>query len=95
MTIDREDQLDGLKHIGSIVARALEAMRPAAEPGMTTAELDAIGAEFLAARRSLRPEVDLQLPRRHLHQRLPRDRPRHPEQDGPEARPLINIDVSG
>jgi methionyl aminopeptidase len=47
MTIDREDQLDGLKHIGSIVARALEAMRIAAEPGMTTAELDAIGAEYL------------------------------------------------
>lgn len=48
MTIDREEQLDGLKHIGSIVARALEAMQIAAEPGMTTAQLDAIGAEFLA-----------------------------------------------
>lgn len=47
MTIDREDQLDGLKRIGLIVARTLEAMRGAAEPGMTTAELDAIGAELL------------------------------------------------
>jgi methionyl aminopeptidase len=48
MTITREDQLDGLKHIGRIVARALETMRQSAEPGMTSAELDAIGAEFLA-----------------------------------------------
>ncbi len=48
MTINREDQLDGLKHIGRIVARTLEAMRAAAEPGMTTAELDALGAEFMA-----------------------------------------------
>lgn len=47
MTIDREDQLDGLKRIGLIVARTLAAMRRAAEPGMTTAELDAIGARAL------------------------------------------------
>lgn len=44
MTIEREDQLDGLKRIGLIVARTLEIMRGAAEPGMTTAELDAIAA---------------------------------------------------
>jgi methionyl aminopeptidase len=48
LTITREDQLDALKHIGHIVARALETMRQSAEPGMTSAELDAIGAEFLA-----------------------------------------------
>lgn len=48
MTIEREDQLDGLRRIGRIVAQALEAMRAAAEPGMTTAELDALGGEFLA-----------------------------------------------
>lgn len=47
MTIDREDQLEGLKAIGRIVAQALEAMRAAAEPGMTTAELDAVGARLL------------------------------------------------
>ena len=47
MTIEREDQLDGLKRIGLIVGRTLEAMRRAAEPGMTTAELDAIGAQAL------------------------------------------------
>jgi methionyl aminopeptidase len=47
MTIEREDQLDGLKRIGLIVARVLDAMRKAAEPGMTTADLDAIGARLL------------------------------------------------
>jgi methionyl aminopeptidase len=47
LTIDREDQLDGLKAIGRIVARTLEAMRAAAEPGMTTADLDQVGAELL------------------------------------------------
>jgi methionyl aminopeptidase len=47
VTIEREDQLDGLKRIGLIVGRALDAMRRAAEPGMTTAELDAIGAALL------------------------------------------------
>jgi len=47
MTIEKEDQLDGLKHIGGIVARTLDAMRAAAEPGMTTAELDAVGAAML------------------------------------------------
>jgi methionyl aminopeptidase len=47
MTIDKEDQLDGLKQVGGIVARTLEAMRAAAEHGMTTAELDAIGAACL------------------------------------------------
>lgn len=47
MTIEREDQLDGLKRIGLIVGRTLDAMRRAAEPGMTTAELDEIGAALL------------------------------------------------
>ncbi len=47
MTIEREDQLDGLKRIGLIVGRTLDAMRSAAEPGMTTGELDAIGAALL------------------------------------------------
>ncbi len=47
MTIEREDQLDGLKRIGLIVGRTLDAMRRAAEPGLTTAELDAIGAALL------------------------------------------------
>lgn len=48
MTITHEDELDGLKAIGRIVANTLRGMAAALEPGMTTAELDAIGADLLA-----------------------------------------------
>ena len=47
MTITRDDELEGLKDIGRIVANTLRAMARAMEPGMTTAELDAIGAALL------------------------------------------------
>ena len=47
MTISREYELDALKRIGRIVARTLRAMQEAAEPGMTTRELDQIGADLL------------------------------------------------
>ncbi|MCU4182154.1 type I methionyl aminopeptidase [Bosea sp. BH3] len=47
MTISNDDELLALKEIGGIVARALAAMGKALEPGMTTAELDQIGRDFL------------------------------------------------
>jgi len=47
MTVSNEDELDRLQDIGRIVANALEAMAAALEPGMTTAELDAIGRKLL------------------------------------------------
>lgn len=47
MTISNEDELDGLKLIGRIVANTMHAMARAMEPGMTTRELDAIGAALL------------------------------------------------
>ncbi|WHZ37085.1 type I methionyl aminopeptidase [Sagittula sp. MA-2] len=47
MTIDRQEDLDGLKEIGRIVAITLGAMAQAMEPGMTTRELDAIGRAYL------------------------------------------------
>lgn len=49
MTIDNDDDLIALKRIGSIVARTLAAMGKALEPGMTTRELDQIGAKLLEA----------------------------------------------
>ena len=48
MTITKQDELDGLKHIGRIVADTMHRMARALEAGMTTAELDAIGAAHLA-----------------------------------------------
>mgnify|MGYP003604945963 FL=1 len=47
MTITHEDELDGLKAIGRIVANTMQAMAGAMEPGMTTAELDGIGRALL------------------------------------------------
>lgn len=47
MTISQEEELQALRKIGRIVARTLHGMAKAMEPGMTTAELDAIGRAML------------------------------------------------
>jgi methionyl aminopeptidase len=47
MTIDSDDDLVALKKVGGIVARTLQAMGKALEPGMTTRELDEIGRALL------------------------------------------------
>jgi methionyl aminopeptidase len=49
LTITTEEQLEKLKAIGRICAVAREAMAAAMQPGMTTLELDEIGAKILAA----------------------------------------------
>lgn len=48
MTVGTEDELEGLREVGGIVARTLRVMAAALEPGMTVRELDAIGAATLA-----------------------------------------------
>jgi methionine aminopeptidase len=45
MTIESDSDLHGLRRAGKVVALAIEAMKEALEPGMTPAELDAVGAE--------------------------------------------------
>lgn len=47
MTVTQPEQLEQLREIGRIVATTLQAMHRAIEPGMTTGELDQIGAELL------------------------------------------------
>ncbi|MFT3691263.1 M24 family metallopeptidase [Paenirhodobacter sp.] len=47
MTIINHDELEGLKHIGRIVANTMQVMAKAMNPGMTTRELDEIGRAFL------------------------------------------------
>jgi methionyl aminopeptidase len=47
MTIRTTAELDGMKRVGRLVGRALRDMQRAARPGMTTADLDAVGAEVL------------------------------------------------
>ena len=47
MTVENENDLDSLKRIGKIVALTLREMKKSVRPGITTAELDEIGNQFL------------------------------------------------
>lgn len=47
MTIENEDDVLALKRIGRIVSHVLHEMLAAAEPGMTTRELDSMGEKWL------------------------------------------------
>ena len=95
MTLSNEDDLRKLREIGSIVARTLQGMADALEPGMTTAELDDIGRKLLeqAGARSA-PELCYGFPaatcvsvNEEIAHGIPGDR-------RIEAGDLINIDVS-
>lgn len=48
MTIESERDVECLRRVGGAVSRVLQRMLDALEPGMTTAELDALGARWLA-----------------------------------------------
>jgi methionyl aminopeptidase len=47
MTIGSQQELEGLKRVGRLVAEALLRMSEAAQPGVTTRDLDEVGASFL------------------------------------------------
>jgi methionyl aminopeptidase len=47
MTIETDNDVAALKRIGRIVSYVLQEMLDAAEPGMTTRELDSLGAQLL------------------------------------------------
>jgi methionyl aminopeptidase len=48
MSIESEEDLAGLRAAGKVVAEALTAMRAAVRPGLTTRQLDDVGAEVFA-----------------------------------------------
>ena len=58
MTIETEADVVGLRKVGRVVATCLHTMAAAMRAGMTTRELDAIGADFLA-RHGARPAPKL------------------------------------
>jgi len=63
MSIETPEELDHLKAAGRVVARAIRAMRAHARPGVTTAELDAIGARvFAQAGARSGPQLDYGFP---------------------------------
>ncbi|MGB0211832.1 type I methionyl aminopeptidase [Algiphilus sp.] len=47
MTVESQQDIDGIMRVGGVVALVRDAMLGAVEPGMTTAELDRFGAELL------------------------------------------------
>ncbi|HEY4216132.1 MAG TPA: type I methionyl aminopeptidase [Gemmatimonadaceae bacterium] len=47
MTIESTSDLAGMRAVGKLVARALQEMRASLAPGMTTEQLDDVGARFL------------------------------------------------
>lgn len=47
MTIETPEDIAGLKQVGSVVALVLQRMLEAAQPGMTTGELDQLGQQLL------------------------------------------------
>ena len=50
MTIQSDSDLAGMRAVGKLVALALREMRAAVAPGMTTEQLDDIGAKFMRRR---------------------------------------------
>lgn len=50
MTLSSQDDLEGMRRVGRLVAAAIQEMKAAVRVGMTTAALDAVGAEFLRRR---------------------------------------------
>lgn len=50
MTISSKEDLAGMKKVGKLVGEALREMSAAARPGITTAELDDVGAGYLKRR---------------------------------------------
>src|SRR5919112_1568018 len=63
MSIETEEELEALRAVGRVVADALRAMRQAVRPGVTTGELDAIGARvFRRAGARSGPQLDYGFP---------------------------------
>ena len=77
MKVTRTQDLEGLRAAGRAVAQTLAAMGAALTPGMTTAELDALGAKMLAEHRARSAPSAIIVSRRHLHQPERGSRSRH------------------
>jgi methionyl aminopeptidase len=63
MSVETEEELAALRAAGRVVAEALQAMRRAVRPGITTAELDEVGAKvFRRAGARSGPQLDYGFP---------------------------------
>lgn len=95
MIAKSEKDINGLKAIGHICAMALQKMMEEAKPGMTTIELDEIGAEFLKKEgANSAPQVMYQFPGATCISISPVIAHGIPDKHILKAGELINIDVS-
>ncbi len=63
MSIETQEELEALRRAGQVVADAIRAMRRAVRPGVTTGELDAVGARvFRRAGARSGPQIDYGFP---------------------------------
>ena len=95
MTIGNDDELEKLKAAGQLVARTLQAMGAALEPGITTRELDSLGRRMLeleGARSA--PELTYGFPGATCISIGPDVAHGIPDDRQIQAGDLINIDVS-
>lgn len=95
MTIGSEEELEKLKAAGRLVARTLQAMGAALEPGITTRELDQLGRQMLereGARSA--PELTYDFPGATCISIGPDVAHGIPSDRKVQAGDLINIDVS-
>ena len=96
MTVDQDEDLAGLQLAGRAVAEARDAMLAAAAPGVSTAELDAVGREVLDRHGARAGAADRRLPGGDVREPEPARPPtasRRPigcSRDGD----LVNVDVS-
>jgi len=95
MTIDNDEDLDRLRAIGAVVRDTLAAMIDKARPGMTTAELDALGAALLKEAGALSaPQVMYDFPGATCISINPAVAHGIPDETVMREGDLINIDVS-
>ncbi len=95
MIATSEKDINGLKAIGHICAMTLQKMMEEAKPGMTTIELDQIGAEFLKKEgANSAPQVMYQFPGATCISISPVIAHGIPDKHILKAGELINIDVS-
>lgn len=95
MIATSEKDINGLKTIGHICAMTLQKMMEEAKPGMTSAELDEIGADFLKKEgANSAPQVMYQFPGATCISISPVIAHGIPDKHILKAGELINIDVS-
>ena len=78
MTVDQDEDLAGLQLAGRAVAEARDAMLAAAAPGVSTAELDAVGREVLDRHGARPAPPTVGFPAATCVSLNERGRPRHP-----------------